>query len=399
MTLAAAAISADTRQLCNVLAADAAVLRIPTRLEWVGKASEFLRHRADQCGACDHGRGDNLMLALHEAITNAIVHGNLGISSKLKQATGDAFACALAERAVDPAYANREVTISFDYDGDRCEIRIADEGDGFDWETALHAADEAQSDDAAPSLAPSGRGLIIMRAFVDDLTYRNGGREAVLTLRSPRHGERRLAPRKRWAQQVRVAPLNGRGEADWQAAWTALGRDVSETGLALMQSRGHTARRVLVELEQNGQLIYVPAEVCRVTPLDGGLVHLGCRFGDAPRSAVPRPRDAATDAAVRQLLERIEHQAGSHQRRSHQRVSYTAQIQVRIAGDAAARPAFCRDISRGGMAFITAFELPLGTVELALPASDGLPVPALRARVVRCQKVTAGVYDVGCRFI
>jgi hypothetical protein len=208
-----------------------------------------------------------------------------------------------------------------------------------------------------------------------------------------------LAPRKQWARQVRVAPLNVRGEADWQAAWTALGRDVSETGLALMQSRGHTARRVLVELEQNGQAVYVPAEVCRVTPLDGGLVHLGCRFGDAPRSAIPRSRDAAADAAVRQLLERIEIQAGSHQRRSHQRVSYTAQIQVRLDGDATARPAFCRDLSRGGMAFVTSFEMPLCAVDLTLPASDGLPISALRAQVVRCQKVTAGVYDVGCRFI
>ena len=94
MTVAAA----DTRQLCHVLEAGSAVLRVPTRLEWVGKAAEFLRTRAEQCGVCDETRGGNLLMVLHEALTNAIVHGNLGISSQLKELGGEVFARALAER-------------------------------------------------------------------------------------------------------------------------------------------------------------------------------------------------------------------------------------------------------------------------------------------------------------
>jgi anti-sigma regulatory factor (Ser/Thr protein kinase) len=391
---------ADSRQLCNVLEVDAAVLRIPTRLEWVGKTSEFLRHRAEICGVCDQTRGDSLNLVLHEALTNAIVHGNLGISSKLKELAGDAFAKALAERSADPAYAEREVTVSFNYDGDRCEICIADEGDGFDWQARLTDAD-AQAEGDSPSLAPSGRGLIIMRAFVDELTYRRGGREAVLTLRPPGHAERRVALRRAWSQAVRVAPVNVRGEPDWQAAWTALGRDVSETGLALMQSRGHTARRVLVELEEDGKAVYVPAEVCRVTPLDGGLVHLGCRFGVAAANGASagKPRDAAADAAICQLLERVEQQSSTHHRRIHPRVSYTAQIEVRMEGERTTRSAFSRDLSRGGMAFVSSFEVRPGEVELVLPLQPGGGASTVRAQVVRCQKVTSGVFDVGCRFL
>ncbi len=405
MTLA----TTDMRQFCNILESDSAVLRIPSRLEWVGKASEFLRHRAEQCGVCDSTRGDNLLLVLFEALTNAIVHGNLGISSKLKELADDAFARTLAQRSADPAYSDREVTVLFNYDGQRCEISVSDEGDGFDWQQWFALANAETDEDAAPSLAPSGRGLIIMRAFVDELTYRNGGREAVITLRPPGHVECRLAPRKAWSRQVRVAPLDDRGQPDWQSAWTALSRDVSETGLALMQSRGHTARRVLVELEEDGRTVYVPAEVCRVTPLDGGLVTLGCRFSAASANGAAGRPDAATDAVIGQVLDRIEQQAGLHTRRSQPRVSYTAQIQVRVSegsgdgdGARAARPAFSRDLSRGGMAFITAFDLrPGAMVELTLPAAaaDGAPAPAIRAQVVRCQKVTAGVFDVGCRFI
>jgi hypothetical protein len=237
-----------------------------------------------------------------------------------------------------------------------------------------------------------------MRAFVDDLTYRRGGREVVLTLRPPTHCERRLAPRKAWSRSVRVAPLNVRGEADWQSAWTALSRDVSESGLALMQARGHTARRVLVELEENGKTVYVPAEVCRVTPLDGGLVHLGCRFGAATGNT-SKPRDAEADAAICQVLERVEQQVGKHQRRVHPRVNYTAQIQVRADGERAMRPAFSRDLSRGGMAFVTSFALLPGLIDLVLPAQGSGAATTIRAEVVRCQKVTAGVFDIGCRFV
>jgi hypothetical protein len=166
----------------------------------------------------------------------------------------------------------------------------------------------------------------------------------------------------------------------------------------MMQSRGHTARRVIVELEEDGRAVYVPAEVCRVTPLDGGLVHLGCRFGAAPGST-SQPRDAEADAAICQVLERVEQQAGKHQRRVHPRVSYTAQIQVRADGERAMRPAFSRDLSRGGMAFVTSFAMEHGPIDVVLPGQGDGAAPTIRAEVVRCQKVTAGVFDIGCRFV
>src|SRR5688500_2996543 len=96
----------DNDNLTMLLDADAATLRLPTRLELVGKTVEFLRERATSCGVCD-GRADNLVMALHEALTNAIVHGNLGISSELKEFPGGAFAKALAERSADPVLASR----------------------------------------------------------------------------------------------------------------------------------------------------------------------------------------------------------------------------------------------------------------------------------------------------
>src|SRR6516164_1890187 len=93
-------------------------LRIPSRPEWIAPAVEHLQERAARCGACQPSRAGKLMLALHEALTNAVVHGNLEVSSELKE-HGGAFAAALAERAADPHFAGRGITIEVDYDGAR----------------------------------------------------------------------------------------------------------------------------------------------------------------------------------------------------------------------------------------------------------------------------------------
>lgn len=377
-----------------VVECDASMLRIPTRLEWVDRTAHFLRRRAEHCGACDGARGDQLLIALHEALTNAIVHGNLGISSALREQPGDAFVRALAERSADPELAAREVRIRFQFDGERCEIRIRDEGGGFDWRNLFEELD-ARGEDAPPSLANSGRGVIIMRAFTDGLRYEDGGREAVMTMRLAGRNERRAGERRTYGVPARVMPIGADGVADRRQAWDALTRDLSTGGIALIQAKGHTATRVLIELQDGDQPVYVSADVCRVTPMDEQLFQIGCRFtpaGDSPADG----RDA--NPAVLQLIEHVERRSSEHPRRAHLRVGYTCPIEVRPAGAEGYRPAFSRDLSRGGIAFITSFEIPRGPLDLRLPSPDGDATP-IRARVLRCQKVTAGVYDVGCEFV
>jgi anti-sigma regulatory factor (Ser/Thr protein kinase) len=377
-----------------VVECDASMLRIPTRLEWVDRTAHFLHRRAQHCGACDSSRGDQLLIVLHEALTNAIVHGNLGISSTLREQPGDAFVRALAERSADPELANRDVRIKFQFDGERCEIRVRDEGDGFDWQKHFEKLDAADPD-APPSLANSGRGIIIMRAFTDGVRYEHGGREVVLTLRVANRAHQRAEERLNYARPVRVTPIGADGVVDPRQTWDALTRDVSAGGVALIQTKGHTATRVLIELRDGDQPVYVAADVCRVTPMDEQLFQIGCRFTavDAPRPEVP-----STDPAVLRLIEHVEQRSTQHPRRAHLRVSYTCPIEVRPTGDETYRTAFSRDLSRGGIAFITSFVLPQGPLDLRLPSTGGDTTP-IRARVLRCQKVTAGVYDVGCQFV
>lgn len=93
-----------------------------------------------------------VLMALREALANAIKHGNEQNLTK-------------------------RVHLEMDVVGDTLEIRIQDEGEGFD--------PGKVEDPLAPEnrLKTSGRGIFYMKAFMDDVRFRQlegGGMEIVL---------------------------------------------------------------------------------------------------------------------------------------------------------------------------------------------------------------------------
>src|SRR5262245_30567531 len=122
----------DAPNLPGLVVTEQMQLSLPSRPDWIEAAAEYLRQRAVLSGACDESRSGKLMIALHEAISNAIVHGNLGLSSELKEHDDTSFAEALARRASDPRLAERIVDIVVQYDGACCRWIITDQGQGFD---------------------------------------------------------------------------------------------------------------------------------------------------------------------------------------------------------------------------------------------------------------------------
>lgn len=118
-------------------------------------------------------RGD-MEICVHEAVSNAIVHGNLDIhlGPSVDAGAFDGFYRAVQSRLADRAYACRRISVEAVLDEEELCITVRDQGRG-------HAGRAA----AAGAEAKSGRGIRIMRELADRVDFTDGGRCAHLYFR------------------------------------------------------------------------------------------------------------------------------------------------------------------------------------------------------------------------
>ena len=127
--------------------------RMESTLESVNKAEEIADQMAAQAGL-DEDTRSGVSMAVREGMINAVLHGN----------------------AYDPA---KRVSLTFGQIGQELVITITDEGKGF--------IPEDVPDPLAPEnlLKQSGRGIFLMRTFMDEVRFRklNPGTEIILIKR------------------------------------------------------------------------------------------------------------------------------------------------------------------------------------------------------------------------
>lgn len=375
---------------------DSVHLELPTRIELIESTSQKLVDRAVQMGACAGDRAGNLLLVFTELLTNAMVHGNLEISSELKQLSDGAFARAVAQRSEDPLYASRTVDIRMEYDGERSIWTITDQGPGFDYQRVL---DRLTSE--PPDLdKPSGRGILLTRALTDLLEWDLGGRRVRVAVDRVCDGRREA--RTRVHTPLRVIPMNDAGAVDWSRAFDALAIDASEHGVGLL-SHMATARRAMLELRGATGPVYVPVSVRYVNHLDGTHVQLGCELAEAPAGATADgPSSEPAARRLRALVSDGQSQEDNQDFRSvrrHPRTRYDRMITIYSGAGSEPMSGMGRNISVGGIGFLAFTPLQPGTeVEIDL-TQDHVDLPRLPARVLRCTRLAEGIFDVGAQFL
>jgi anti-sigma regulatory factor (Ser/Thr protein kinase) len=371
-------------------------LRVPSRLEWIEPTVDYLTNRAVQSGAVREGRAGRLMLALHEALTNSVVHGNLEVSSELRESDDLAYGAALVARAADPRYATRTVDVRASYDGARASWAFTDEGPGFDVESALRRLDEHDPGEERAG----GRGLLLMQAFTDEVSFAEGGRRVVLSLYKAAGEDQRAHPRLPVHERVRVAPIDDSGRVDLDSQYDALTRNISHGGITLLQPGPSANKRVLITIPNGESTLSLPAEARHWHRLGPNVVEMGCRF-EFPLQPPGAPAEAVTDhpdELLADLVERLARERSADERRGSSRVIYTAGIRVNLP-DGRVVAAFARNLSCGGVAFVTTAPLPPGPASVDLPQGGDRPPLRLAARVVRCEPLLPGFYDIGARFL
>jgi CheY-like chemotaxis protein len=118
-----------------------------------------------------------LSVALDEALLNAYYHGNLEVSSRLRELDHQMFFDEARKRSHEPPYCNRRITLTARLGRDEMRFTICDEGPGFD-----------RSEVPDPTLPenlerPCGRGILLMRTFMDHVEFNDRGNAVTLIKR------------------------------------------------------------------------------------------------------------------------------------------------------------------------------------------------------------------------
>ncbi len=116
-------------------------------------------------------------VALEECLLNAIIHGNLEVSSKLRDLDDGSFEKLIALRVGKSPYKDRRVEVIASFSPDSAEFSIRDEGNGFD---VSKLPDPTDPENMAHA---HGRGVLLMRTFMDEVTYNETGNQVTLVKR------------------------------------------------------------------------------------------------------------------------------------------------------------------------------------------------------------------------
>jgi CheY-like chemotaxis protein len=118
-----------------------------------------------------------LAVALREAIVNAMDHGNLELNSDLRQDDESVYERLGDERRRLSPYQERKVRIDVAVTRTEAMFTIRDEGPGFDPSTL------PDPNDAAQLSRIGGRGLLLIRALTDDVSFNSTGNAITLVKR------------------------------------------------------------------------------------------------------------------------------------------------------------------------------------------------------------------------
>lgn len=129
---------------------------------------------------CDATERIRIGVALQEALLNAIYHGNLELDSDLRQEDEKVYHDLFRERRTLPPYVDRRVHFDFRVSEAQATYVIRDEGNGFDPSKLPDPTDAAQLGRIG------GRGLLIIRAFMDEVEYGERGNSVTLVKRRTR---------------------------------------------------------------------------------------------------------------------------------------------------------------------------------------------------------------------
>ena len=138
---------------------------------------EYLQASIVRLHHCDRTELMRVGIALHEALLNAIQHGNLEVSSDLRQRDESEFTDFAAVRRTQSPYRERRVRVRARLSPSEAVFVVQDEGPGFNIAAVPDPADPANMERIG------GRGLMLIRTFMDAVEHNDCGNRITMTKR------------------------------------------------------------------------------------------------------------------------------------------------------------------------------------------------------------------------
>lgn len=157
-------------------------LEIDNNLSLINPVVSFMTRNLPSFGILEEKDLFSLNIALVEALSNAIYHGNLEVSSELKQERFDLFREEAERRRNLEPYRHRRVLIHYELSRNSVKYVIRDEGKGFDYSSL--------PDPTLPEnlFKESGRGILMIMSFMDEVFWNSRGNEITM-IRYKKHGK------------------------------------------------------------------------------------------------------------------------------------------------------------------------------------------------------------------
>ena len=130
----------------------------------------YLQESAGHLGLGDPVERTRLGVAMEEALANALYHGNLEVCSALRDDDRGYFN-EVERRRHDSPFCDRQIHVEAELSREQARFVVRDEGNGFDPSTLPDPTDPENLEKS------SGRGILLMRTFMDEVAFNEVGNE------------------------------------------------------------------------------------------------------------------------------------------------------------------------------------------------------------------------------
>jgi len=138
----------------------------------------YLQTCMSSLNLCDESSSIRVCIALEEALRNALFHGNLELSSEEREGDGEVYRKLIESRRSSDPYRERHLYVRVRFAPGEAMFVIRDDGPGFDPGSLPDPTDPENLDKV------SGRGLLLMKTFMDEVRYNNQGNEVTMVKRA-----------------------------------------------------------------------------------------------------------------------------------------------------------------------------------------------------------------------